>query len=186
MVRANVVCQPGWQFRKAKSVATVSQTAMASSSAMPELATPQLPERFGRRVASLRSNRGWSQSELAEHLAMSRTAVSHLEACMRDASERTVIVLAGLFHLEPHELVDGTDYPRAKAERLPINVARYTEADFLCALALQDQSRASALGGSGRLIVDDWIARLVELSASTFDPHESQTISTTLRRLRTP
>ena len=105
---------------------------------------------------------------------------------MRDASERTVIVLAGLFHLEPQSLVDGTDYPRAKAERLPSNVARYTEAEFQCALAIQDQSRAAQLGAAGRQTVDDWIVRLVALSASTFDPHASQTISTTLRRLRTP
>ena len=36
--------------------------------------------------------------------------------------ERTVALLAGLFKIEPHELVAGTDYPLAKAERLPVVV----------------------------------------------------------------
>ena len=43
--------------------------------------------------------------------------------CTRPA-ERTVALLAGLFSMEPHDLVDGTSYPAAKAERLPLVAAR--------------------------------------------------------------
>ena len=39
-----------------------------------------------------------------------------------------------MFKVEPHELVDGTDYPVAKAERLPVVAARYTEAEHRLAL----------------------------------------------------
>ena len=80
-------------------------------------------ENLGRRIADQRGKLGLTQQELAERLAVSRTAVSHLEAGMTVPGERTVVLLAGLFKIEPHELVAGTNYPLAKAERLPV-VAR--------------------------------------------------------------
>jgi transcriptional regulator with XRE-family HTH domain len=148
----------------------------------------RLPERFGRRVAMLRGDFGWSQTELAERLAMSRTAVSHLEASMRDASERTIIVLAGLFRMEPRELVAGTDYPRAKAERLPATVARYREIDVLCALAEQDCQRAEKLGGGvGRAIAESWVDRLTATLTAALteaDPQDAARVAAVLRRLR--
>ena len=50
---------------------------------------------LGDRIATLRVERGWTQQELADRLALSRTALSHLEAGMRVASERTVVILSG-------------------------------------------------------------------------------------------
>jgi transcriptional regulator with XRE-family HTH domain len=135
-----------------------------------------LPERFGRRVAALRQARNWSQNDLAERLAMSRTAVSHLEASMRDASERTVIVLAGVFRLEPHDLVDGTDYPPAKAERLPARVARYSEAELQCAIAI---ALADATGEAAVSVLD----RLEAIQRSNIDPSERAMVSVALRGL---
>ena len=41
---------------------------------------------------------------------------------MSDPGERTVALLAGVFKVEPHELVADTNYPAAKAERLPVVV----------------------------------------------------------------
>src|SRR4051812_44710794 len=78
---------------------------------------PQPPEPLSQRIARLRARRGWTQQELAERLAASRVAVSHFELGLALPSERTVVLLAGLFGLEPHELVAGTSYPAAKAER---------------------------------------------------------------------
>jgi transcriptional regulator with XRE-family HTH domain len=101
------------------------------------MATPPYVEEepVGRRISRLRNARGWTQQDLAERLAMSRTAVSHLEASISQPSERTVMVLAGLFRLEPRELVAGTMYPESKAERLPANAPRYTEVDLqICVL----------------------------------------------------
>jgi transcriptional regulator with XRE-family HTH domain len=54
-------------------------------------------ENLGRRIADLRAKLGYTQQELAERLAVSRTAVSHLEAGMTVPGERTVVLLAGLF-----------------------------------------------------------------------------------------
>jgi len=87
------------------------------------------PESFGRRIAALRNSTGLTQQELAARLALSRNAVSHLETGLSQPSERTVVLLAGLFRLEPHELVEGTDYPGAKADRLPLVAPRYTEVE---------------------------------------------------------
>ncbi|HEY1013124.1 MAG TPA: helix-turn-helix transcriptional regulator, partial [Herpetosiphonaceae bacterium] len=78
-----------------------------------------MPESFGLRLARLRASRGWTQQALAERLALSRVAVSHFEMGQAVPSERTIILLAGLFRLEPHELVAGTFYPEGKALRLP-------------------------------------------------------------------
>ena len=77
-----------------------------------------MPEKLGRRVAALRADRGWTQQQLADRLAVSRVAVSHLESGLTDPGERTVALLAGIFRVEPHDLVSGTSYPAAKAERL--------------------------------------------------------------------
>src|SRR3954449_10055749 len=73
-------------------------------------------ENLGRRIAALRAKTGLTQQELADRLAISRTAVSHMEAGMTVPGERTVVLLAGVFKLEPHELVGGTTYPPAKGE----------------------------------------------------------------------
>ena len=63
-----------------------------------------------------------TQHQASSRIAMSRAALSHLEAGITVASERSVCLLAGLFGVEPHQLVAGTDYPIAKAERLPLSV----------------------------------------------------------------
>src|SRR3954464_6389402 len=85
---------------------------------------------LGDRIARLRRELGWTQQELAERLAISRVAVSHLESGASVPSERTVTLLPGVFKLEPVELVADTGYPIAKAERLPVTAARYTEVEL--------------------------------------------------------
>src|SRR5688500_9701558 len=84
----------------------------------------------GRRIADLRLKHGFTQQELADRVGISRTALSHVEAGMSDPGERTVTLLAGVFKMEPHELVAGTSYPPAKAERLPVVTARHTEVEL--------------------------------------------------------
>src|ERR1700729_2869300 len=91
-------------------------------------------ESLGHSIAKRRGDLGWTQAELAERVGISRVALSHIEAAISNPGERTVALLAGVFKLEPHELVAGTDYPRAKAERLPVVAARYTEVEHQLAL----------------------------------------------------
>ncbi|HUP85334.1 MAG TPA: helix-turn-helix domain-containing protein [Acidimicrobiales bacterium] len=135
---------------------------------------------LGQRIAALRAGRGWTQQELAERLAISRVAVSHLEATgiASTPGERTVALLAGLFKLEPHELVDDTDYPSAKAERLPVVVCRYTEVELQLRLLELDEERG--LDAARRA---DWSERLRVLAKVTHDREELGLLADARKRL---
>ena len=131
------------------------------------------PETLGARIARLRAARGWTQEQLAVRLAASRVAVSHFEAGLALPSERTVVLLAGLFKLEPHALVDGTSYPAAKAERLPAAACRYTEAEHQLALMRLDLGWAARLGPAARSeAAAEWRARLAALRDAAGDLEE--------------
>ena len=146
----------------------------------------QLPESLGRRVAALRSKLGWTQQDLADRLAVSRVAVSHLEAGMTDPGERTVALLAGLFKVEPVELVAETSYPVAKAERLPVVVPRYTEVEHQLELLANDLAWLERAGGAGAeaLAVEQWDVRLAALAAGAHDRSEREAVEDARRRLR--
>jgi transcriptional regulator with XRE-family HTH domain len=142
-------------------------------------------ENLGRRIADLRAKLGWTQQEVADRLAISRTAVSHLEAAMSVPSERTVVLLAGLFGVEPRELVEGTTYPVAKRDRLPAVAARYTEVELRLALFDRDlewhESRARA---ATRPVLDEWEAALLALADGADDERERARLREALQRLR--
>jgi transcriptional regulator with XRE-family HTH domain len=139
-------------------------------------------------VAKLRAELGWTQAQLAERIAVSRVALSHVESNVSVPSERTVTLLAGVFGREPYELVDGTDYPPAKAERLPVVAARHTEVDHQLAVLDAVLAVASRVpGGSGdRLAADvraEWQDRLGDLLARTADVDERRRLRSALRSL---
>ncbi len=146
----------------------------------------QLSESLGRRIAALRSKLGWTQQELADRLAVSRVAVSHLEAGMTDPGERTVALLAGVFKLEPHELVAGTSYPVAKAERLPVVVPRWTEVEHQLALLENDLAWLERPGAAAAepLVVEQWDVRLAALAEEALDRSERAAVEEARRRLR--
>lgn len=139
------------------------------------------------RIGMLRTQRGWTQQALADRLGISRVAVSHLEAGINSPDARTVGLLAGLFHLEPHDLVAGTDYPAAKVDRLPLVVARHTEVEHQVALL---ESDLAWIVGPDAVAVDRatvdrvsqrWRTRLAKLDDVVVDPREREA----LRRART-
>ena len=130
-------------------------------------------ETLGQRIARLRARRSWTQERLAEQLAASRVAVSHFEMGLALPSERTIVLLAGLFKLEPQELIAGTGYPAAKAERLPPVACRYTEVEFQLALLRRDLEWAARLEGSvQRQIVEASRAKIVTLLDNAYDENE--------------
>jgi transcriptional regulator with XRE-family HTH domain len=124
-----------------------------------------ISESLGRRIAARRNDLGWTQQELADRVGVSRAAVSHLEGGLNVPGERTVTILAGLFKCEPHELVAGTSYPVAKAERLPVVACRYTEVELQLRLlaAEMDASQADPT---------EWAPRLAALAARSHDRRE--------------
>ena len=140
-----------------------------------------MAENLGRRVARLRAGRGWTQQELAARLAVSRVAVSHLEAGVSVPGERTVTLLAGLFKLEPHELVAGTSYPLAKAERLPVVACRYTEVELQLRVLEADQERSGPSFDPHR--ADEWRRRLGKLLSVAHDDGERRAIEDALRSI---
>lgn len=147
-------------------------------------------EQLGKRIARLRARQGWTQQALAERLAISRVAVSHLEMDLSVPSERTATLLAGLFKLEPHELVDGTSYPRAKAERLPLVACRHTELELQLALLRNDLdwltcSRERPPNSEmARSVMKRWQTRLDALGAGVRYPWERELIAEAQRELR--
>ncbi|HEX2038894.1 MAG TPA: helix-turn-helix transcriptional regulator [Acidimicrobiales bacterium] len=132
-------------------------------------------EHLGRRVARLRAELRWTQQDLADRLAISRVAVSHLESGLSVPSERTVTLLAGLFKLDPHDLVADTSYPTAKAERLPAVACRYTEVELQLRMLERDFESGVDLR--------EWPARLAALEATTYDRRERGLVRTAATRL---
>ena len=144
-----------------------------------------MEENLGRRIADLRSKLGWTQQDLAERVGISRTAVSHLEAGMSEPGERTIALLAGVFKIEPHQLVAGTRYPRGKADRLPVVVARYTEVELQLELLEADLRWLERAPEAGRTVLDEWEVRLRALLAESHDDRERTALTAALQRLRT-
>ena len=144
-----------------------------------------MAEHLGRRIAKLRAELGWTQLELASRLAISRTALSHLEGGVSVPGERTVTLLAGLFKVEPTELVAGTAYPSAKAERLPPVATRHTEVELQLALLDRDLAWLARLDhpAGARAELDGWSRRLRALAAATCDQREAVAIGLALRRV---
>jgi len=142
-------------------------------------------ENLGRRVAQLRVKLGWTQQELADRMAISRTAVSHLEAGITQPGERTVVLLAGLFKVEPRELVAGTKYPAAKAERLPAVAARFTHVELLAELLANDLAWLERTGGVfDRAALDEWDNRLQSVDEHALDLRERELLRHVRRLVR--
>ena len=137
-----------------------------------------MPEALGRRIAQLRGDLGWTQADLAERVGISRAALSHLEAGMSTPGERTLALLAGIFKMEPHELIAGTAYPVAKAERLPTVVARYTEVELQLRLLELDTDR-----GLSPALRAEWTDRLRLLKKGAHDRREQDAVEAALRGL---
>ena len=139
-------------------------------------------ESLGDRIAKHRTELGWTQAELAGRVGISLVALSHIESNISTPGERTVALLAGVFKVEPHELVADTNYPAAKAERLPLVAARYTEVEHQ--LALLDARLAAITDARKRArVVDDARAQLRELLACAYDPRERANLRSRLDRM---
>jgi transcriptional regulator with XRE-family HTH domain len=141
-------------------------------------------ERLGHRVADLRRKHGMTQQQMAERLAISRVAVSHLESSVTQPSERTVTLIAGLFKVEPWQLVRDTDYPSARAERLPAVVTRHTQAELLTAIVdALIESLGDADPRTVRLVLDPWRARVLAEFESCIDAGERALLTDARRRI---
>ena len=146
-------------------------------------------ELIGRRIANLRAQRGWTQQTLAARLAVSRVAVSHIEMDLSIPSERTITLLAGLFKMTPHELVEGTTYPQAKTDKLPETACCYTklehrlellERDLAWLERIKDRQEAERIKAEVRR---GWSAELEEWAQGTSDEGEREMIEAARKKL---
>ncbi|MCU1496868.1 MAG: helix-turn-helix protein [Acidimicrobiales bacterium] len=149
---------------------------------------PPGPGSLGQRIAALRAERRWTQQHLADRLGISRVAVSHLETDLNTPSERTVALLAGLFGFEPHDLVAGTSYPVAKADRLPLVVTRWTEVEHQLALLARDlwwldggHGPRPADPATAERVLAGWEVDLAKLAGAVHD-REGRTLVADARR----
>lgn len=126
---------------------------------------------------------------MADRLAMSRVAISHIEMDLSIPSERSITLMVGLFKLTPIELIQDTTYPRAKAERLPEVTNFYTELEYRLALAGNDVEWIHRLENSVRnrqfliKVIEKWRIRLDEWDIQVFDERERMVIEEIRRDL---
>ena len=150
----------------------------------PTPAPPIEANALGLRIAGLRLERGLTQQELADRVAISRVALSNLESGRSVPGERTVTLLAGVVSMEPHELVAHTSYPVAKSDRLPLVAARHTEVDLQLALLERDlgwlEGAPPAVAVS---VVARWRQDLGALRERSLDLRERRRIERALEQL---
>lgn len=151
---------------------------------------PSVTTSLAARIGALRTARGWTQQKLADRVGISRVAVSHLEAGINSPDARTVTLLAAAFGIEPHEVVAGTDYPAAKADRLPLVVARHTEVAHQVALMEADLAWVEGPEAVARdaEVIDRvrarWEHALRVLAKAVVDPEEQDILAAARDRLR--
>ena len=135
-------------------------------------------KRIGQRIAELRQQHGWTQQDMADRLGISRVAVSHIEADISFPGERTAALMAGLFKVSPHKLVEGTTYPQAKTDRLPRLVCSYTEFEVEIALLENDITWLDKLQDSPKHktfaleVSEKWQPRFVDWGNEIFDQEQ--------------
>ena len=142
---------------------------------------------LGVRIAGLRLDLGFTQQELADRVAISRVALSNLESGRSVPGERTVTLLAGIFGMEPYDLVQGTSYPVAKVDRLPVVAARHTEVALQLALLDRDLRWLEAAPQDvAARVLREWRRDLAQLRDRTVDPRERRRVERALDALVTP
>ena len=140
-------------------------------------------ETIGKRIAYLRQRNGWTQQSLADRLAMSRVAISHIEMDLTIPSERSITLMAGIFKLSPLELVNATTCPKAKAERLPEVASLYTELELQYALLVNDSEWLQRLDDPKQksrdlcAVSEKWSLKLKQWNLSYLDDRERHLIS---------
>jgi transcriptional regulator with XRE-family HTH domain len=146
-------------------------------------------ETIGKRIARLRSEHGWTQEALAARIAVSRVAISHIEMDLSVPGERTITLLAGIFKLSPHELVEGTTYPVAKSDRLPDVTCCYSPLELDIALLENDLTWLTRLESGENLQVlreentHKWELRLNRWEIDCISERELEKIKNTKEKL---
>jgi transcriptional regulator with XRE-family HTH domain len=71
------------------------------------VSTPDIRIQFGNRVRALRQERGWSQVEMADFLAMDRSYLSEIETGKKDPSLTMLKLISDGLSITISRLIDG-------------------------------------------------------------------------------
>ena len=71
------------------------------------MSTPDIRVQFGNRVRALRQERGWSQVEMADFLAMDRSYLSEIETGKKDPSLTMLKLISDGLSITISRLIDG-------------------------------------------------------------------------------
>ena len=88
---------------------------------------------FGRKLAQLRNERGWTQPELAKRLGVTVKTVTYYERSATNPTAKTVEKIAQVFGVSPIDLIDHKTSerkpgPPSKLERLTEQLAQLPKA----------------------------------------------------------
>lgn len=139
-----------------------------------------MPEMIGQRIARYRQQNEWTQEQLAERIAISRVAVSHIEMGLSIPSERTITLMASVFRCNPFDLVNDTSYSLAKADRLPQTIAWFTQREQQLALLTRDLDWLQRINDKRELrrlsteVTGEWLPQLTRWLNDCYDDKERQ------------
>jgi transcriptional regulator with XRE-family HTH domain len=97
---------------------------------------------LGRRLAELRSERGWTQSTAAEHASMAEKDYQAIENGRRSVTLRTLVTLANAFDISVRALLDPPKDRGARKPGRPKKASPPSSPDF----ALVAEPRAGSYG----------------------------------------
>jgi transcriptional regulator with XRE-family HTH domain len=139
-----------------------------------------MPEMIGQRIARYRQQNEWTQEQLAERIAISRVAVSHIEMGLSIPNERTITLMASVYKCDPIDLVKDTTYSPAKADRLPLTIAWYTQREQQIALLMRDLAWLRRMTGKleqrrfSAEVIEEWLPQLTGWLNDCYDDEERQ------------
>lgn len=67
-----------------------------------------IPEEVGKRISALRKREGWTQTEAAAVMKISRQRLSHYELGTREASYETLITMSNVYAVTIDYILTGT------------------------------------------------------------------------------
>ena len=100
---------------------------------------------YGNRIAELRRKRNLTQEELANHLKISRAALSHYEQNRREPDFGTLNSIANYFKVTIDYILGRTDDPTAQLDKETLNFVKnleLSEKDLFTKFSLMIDGRA--------------------------------------------
>ncbi len=67
--------------------------------------TVKIQKRLAKKVLALRTRRGWTQEECADHMDLATAYLSRVERCLVNVTLRNLVKIASAFDMDVYELL---------------------------------------------------------------------------------